>query len=75
MAPFCWPKVEHDIALYKEIIDRHPMKGDDWEDIVVSLSSLFTMGNKQMQLKEEGCCKQSDQFCWLKNLSPKSRRL
>ena len=42
MAPFRWPRVEHDIALCKEIVDRRPSKSEDWEDVAKHLSRLFT---------------------------------
>ena len=60
MAPFRWPKVEYDIALCKEVIDRPPAKAEDWEDIAVSLSSLFSTENNQVQLKGRGCREGSD---------------
>ena len=60
MAPFRWPKMEHDIALCKEVIHRRPAKADDWEDIALSLSSLFSTEINQVQLKGRGCRERSD---------------
>ena len=33
MPQFRWPRVEHDIALAKEVVGRHPTKLSDWETI------------------------------------------
>lgn len=58
--PFRWPKVEQDIALCKEIVNRRPVKGEDWDDIAVSLSTLFTTEQNEIQLKGRGCRERSD---------------
>lgn len=56
MAPFRWPNVEHDIALCKEIVARRPAKADEWEDVAMYLSSLFSnISGGTVQLKGRGC--------------------
>ena len=60
MAPFHWPKVDQDIALWKEIIAWRPTKPDDWEDIAEFLSNLFTTENNPVQLKGRGCRERSE---------------
>ena len=41
MSPFRWPKVEHNIALCKEVVAERPMRPEDWEIIASSRSVIF----------------------------------
>lgn len=50
MAPFRWPKVEHDLALVKEYTESRPSKPDEWDEVAKRLSVVF-----QSEVKGRGC--------------------
>lgn len=59
MAPFCWPKVEQDIVLCKEITVQCPTKAETGRTLQF-LSNLFTTENNPVKLNGWGCCEQSE---------------
>ena len=50
MAPFRWPKIEHDLALVKEYTESRPSKPDEWDEVAKRLSLVF-----QSEVKGRGC--------------------
>ena len=55
MSQFWWPDLHHDVSLAKEVVSARPRKGADWEKIAVTLSALFSTGEKPVELKGRGC--------------------
>ncbi|XP_028394488.1 uncharacterized protein LOC114518681 [Dendronephthya gigantea] len=55
MPPFRWPKVEHDLALCKEVVAERPVRPEDWEIIASSLSVIFSTTESQVHLKGRSC--------------------
>lgn len=55
MSPFRWPKVEHDIALCKEVIASRPKKAEEWETIATVLSDIFSTDEVPVVLKARAC--------------------
>ena len=55
MAPFRWPKVEHDIALCKEIIAVRPKRPEEWESVASSLSVVFSTDEIPVCLRGRAC--------------------
>ena len=50
MAPFRWPKIEHNLALVKEYTEASPSKPDEWHEAAKRLSVAF-----QSEVKGRGC--------------------
>ena len=50
MAPFRWPKTEHDLMLCKEVAARNPQSPNDWEKIAETSSP-----EKPVRIKCQGC--------------------
>ena len=55
MAPFPYPKVEHDVALCKQVIAERPVKPDDWEIVSSTLFVVFSTKENQVRLKGRSC--------------------
>ena len=52
MAPFRWPKVEHDLALVKEYIEIRPDKPDEWHELAKRPSDTFQCDVKGRRCRE-----------------------
>ena len=55
MPQFCWPEVQHDVFLAREVAAKRPTKPSEWETIADVLSTTFTTSSKRVQLKGRGC--------------------
>ena len=62
MSQFRWPDLHHDVSLAKEVVSARPRKGADWEKIAVTLSALFSTGEKPVELKGRGCRERLDRL-------------
>lgn len=56
MSPFRWPKVEHDIALCKEVIALRPKRAELWDTLALALSVIFSTEDNTGSLKGRACC-------------------
>ena len=55
MAPFRWPKPEHDVALCKEVVAERPNRPEDWEVIASNLSTIFSTNENKVSFRGRGC--------------------
>lgn len=62
MSPFCWPGINHDIALAKEVAQKKPEKPQDWEEIAAVLSIAFSTEERVVKLKGRGCRDRMDRL-------------
>ena len=56
MSPFCWPSIQQDLALAREVAARKPeKKTSDWDAVALALSEAFSTDEKVITLKARGC--------------------
>lgn len=55
MAPFCWPRIENEIALAREVASSRPEKPTDGDEIATRLSEHFSTEGKSVDLLARGC--------------------
>ena len=60
MSPFRWPKLEHDIALCKEVIALRPKIAEEWDTLALALSVIFSTGDNMVSLKGRACWEHLD---------------
>ena len=59
MPGFPW-ELQQDIALASEVATSRPQKLQDWDEIAVTLSAVFSSDEKPVQLKSRGCRERMD---------------
>lgn len=55
MAPFRWPKPEHDKMLCYEFINRKPSKPEDWAALAHTLCDLFSSKENKIIMTGRSC--------------------
>ena len=51
MAPFRWPSIQNDLALAKEVASRKPQTHQNWDEIAIVLSGVFSSDSNRADLK------------------------
>ena len=57
MSPFCWPSIQQDLALAREVAARKPekKKPSDWDAVALAQSQAFSTDEKVVTLKARDC--------------------
>ena len=59
---FRWPEISNDLALAREVAACRPTKACDWDEIAITLNTLFSSPEKEVDLKGRGCRERLDRL-------------